>query len=434
MKQEIKECEDKLRGDDMKSVLGHEGINNMEDILSNIFSLTLPVVLTPSQINTESLLKMFGRLTVKKTTHGDEGLTKPSIRTHKKSHTSSEPDKKEMPSDILYVRDAYHDLYLHTEESSATESGKQTTAAESTTESTQAADVAIKQKIVSPSVSKKSSSDDSKQTESLKQRIPKSSVRVLLDARRWCPSIVYAGSGWAWVQTGDKKLQLINRRRAVKDTIDTNFAFNDITISPQGNLLLSDKDSNSIVSISGEKVAKTLFNTSTNTGWFKTSCKPHGLCYLHSGDIALTFADEGRVVIYSMSGKVIKELDKKLFRYPRKVAQSKINSDLYITDTDAKTFLCPGKVVALNKNYEVRFEYAGPEGREIFSPFDLCSDDAGNVLITDYNYNTIHILDEDGHVIRYLEGLREPYSIDADRNVNAWIGNVEGVKLVKYLQ
>ena len=170
-------------------------------------------------------------------------------------------------------------------------------------------------------------------------------MRALPDARRWCPSIVYAGSGRAWAQTDDKKLQLINRRRAVKDTIDTDFAFNDITISPQGNLLLSDKDSNSIVSISGEKVAKTLFNTSTNMGWFKTSCKSHGLCYLHSGDIAVTFADEGRVVIYSMSGKVIKELDKKLFRYPRKVAQSKINSDLYIADNDAKHFFVPGRLL-----------------------------------------------------------------------------------------
>ena len=124
----------------------------------------------------------------------------------------------------------------------------------------------------------------------------------------------------------------------------------------------------------------------------------------------------------------------KLFRYPRRVAQSKVNSDLYISDNEAKTFRSPGKVVALDKNYEVRFEYTGPEGRDIFSPFDLCSDETGNVLITDYNYNTIHILDKHGRVIRYLEGLREPYSIDADSNGNAWIGDVEGVKLVKYLQ
>ena len=57
VKQEIKEYEDKLRGDDILSVLEHEGINDKEDILSNIFCSTLPVVFTPSQIDTESLSK-----------------------------------------------------------------------------------------------------------------------------------------------------------------------------------------------------------------------------------------------------------------------------------------------------------------------------------------------------------------------------------------
>ena len=50
VKQEIKECEDKLRGDDMKSVLEHEDINKKEDILSNVFSSSLPVVFIPSKI------------------------------------------------------------------------------------------------------------------------------------------------------------------------------------------------------------------------------------------------------------------------------------------------------------------------------------------------------------------------------------------------
>ena len=132
--------------------------------------------------------------------------------------------------------------------------------------------------------------------------------------------------------------------------------FDDMVLSSQGDILLSDYDNNCIKSISTNKTVKTLF---------KLKWELYGLCCLHRGDIVVTFPSEGRVVIYSMSGKVIKELDKKLFTQPSWVAQSKVNSDLYISGS--------GKVLALNADYKARYDYTGQRGtKEPFNPCDLC--------------------------------------------------------------
>ena len=226
------------------------------------------------------------------------------------------------------------------------------------------------------------------------------------------------------MKTDRSTIQLVYRHGTVKDIIHTDFGFIDMVSSPQGDILLTDTTNNCIKSIScAEKKVKTLFELQ----W-----RPWCLCCLHNGHIAVTFCREGRVVIYSTSGKVIKELDKKLFKWPYSVAQSKVNSDLYISDPRA------GKVVALDKDYRVRYEYTGQGDRESFIPLGLCSDNAGRVLITDHFNHTVHILDRDGMFLQLLltreQGLRRPQSIDVDSEGNAWVGDENGVTVLKYLQ
>ena len=255
------------------------------------------------------------------------------------------------------------------------------------------------------------------------QLILKPSIQSQFDTKT-LPSVTYVGSGEAWVRTEKRTIQLVDRHGEVKDTIHTDFDFRDMVLSPQGDILLCDEDNNCIKAISGDKTIKTLF---------KLQWTPWGLCCLQSGDIAVTFRGEGRVVIYSASGKVIKELDKKLFSSPYRVAQSKVNSDLYISDIDAY------QVVALDKDYRVRYEYTGQRDRGSFSPRGLCTDSVGHVLIIDTDNNRVHILDRDGEFRQFLltreQGLWGPWSIDVDSEGNAWVGKWRGgVKVVKYLQ
>ena len=217
----------------------------------------------------------------------------------------------------------------------------------------------------------------------------------------------------------------MDRHGAVKDTIHTDFDFSDMTLSPQGGILLTDMDNRCIKPISGnKKKVKTLF---------KLQWLPYHLYCLRSGDIAVTFREDGRVVIYRASGEVIKQLDKKLFRWPRWVAQSKVNSDLYISDYNA----C--KVVALDKDYRVRYEYTGQREGGSYWPRGLCTDNAGHVLITDYENSTVHILDRDGQFQQFLltgeQGMTAPWNIDVDSEGNAWVAETgDHLKVVKYLQ
>ena len=320
VKQEIKECEDRLRSSDMESLLEHEGANDDEKDTLPTISCATPPVLTPRWINTKALTEMFGQLTVPPT-----------------------------------------------------------------------------------------------------HLIAKPSVQSQFDTEVWYPSVICVGSGEAWVKTDRKTIKLVDRHGAVKDTIHTDFGFYDMVLSPQGDILLTDWYSKCIKAISGDKTIKTLF---------KLQWEPSGLCCLQNGDIAVTFCDEGRVVIYSASGNVIKELDKKLFRGPIRVTQSKVNSDLYISDAR--------KVVALDKDYRVRYEYTGQGDGESFSPRGLCTDNTANVLITDLDNHTVDILDKNGQFRQFLlteeQGLTEPRSINVDSEGIAWMGDADGVKVVKYLQ
>ena len=329
-------------------------------------SCAIPPVFTPSQIDTKALLKaMFGQLNVPKTNQGA-----------------------------------------------------------ATTESTTAGHV----RLVQISAKDTQTRGATAPTKPPSKLIPKPSVQSEFHTETAYPSVTCVGSGLAWVRTKREMIQLVDRHGIVKDTIHRDFDFSDMVLSPQGDILLTDRNNNCIKSISGDKTVKTLF---------KVKWTPASLCCLHTGDIAVTFHEEGRVIIYSISGEVIKELDKKLFREPHSLAQNKVNSDLYISQPNFFAFA--RKVVALDKDYRVRYEYTGQHDCEHFDPHGLCTDNDGRVLITDSRNHRLEILDKDGNFLQYLltgsKGHRGPCSIDVDSEGNTWVGEMySGVKVVKYLQ
>ena len=391
VKQEIKECEDRLRSSDIRSLLEHKGANNdKRDTLPTISWAISPHILTASQIDTKSLAEMFGRLTVPKPNRRAEG-SQFSVET---SHI--------------------------TQKSSNTESGKKLTEPATTQSSTVGPDEPVK---ASPRDTQ--TCDATTPTKPPTQLTPKPSVHSKFRTKALSLSVTCVGPGLAWVQTEERKIELVDRNGLVRDTIHTDFDFADTVLSPNGDILMCDVNNKCIKAISVEKKVKKLC---------KLKWEPKGLCYLHSGDIAVTFYTEGRVIIYSMSGKVIKELNKKLFNTPYTVAQSKVNSDLYISDNGA------GKVLALDKDYKVRYEYTG-QGERYFWPRGLCTDAAGHVLIINFSNQRVDILDEDGRFLQYLLteehalGMGGVGTVDTDSEGNAWVGEYYGgVKVVKYLQ
>ena len=260
------------------------------------------------------------------------------------------------------------------------------------------------------------------------------SVQSKFDLGCHYSNVACVGSGKTWVKIGDRKLQLVDSQGSGKDKMTTDFDFDDVIISPQGDIILSDISNNCITLISHGK----LFSTTPKT-ICKLSWKPSGLCLLHNENIVVTSFDQGRVAICSMSGKVIKELENKLFKHPYRVAQNKITHALYIADRMDTGFKCTGKILALDTDNKVLYEYKGSDDKKPFYPSGLCTDDLGHILITDLHNHSVHIVDKDGHFLQYLltakQGLTMPYNIDVDNQGNAWVGEYIGsVQVVNYRQ
>ena len=137
---------------------------------------------------------------------------------------------------------------------------------------------------------------------------------------------------------------------SVKDTINTKIFLNNIAITSDGEILLTNFYGCCINSVSKEKKISILF---------KTGKKPTGLCCLHNGDIVVTFSDDSEVIVYSRSGQIKQALDHIKFRYPRKVAENKVNQDLYICDHEVHNCYSLGKVIAVKADGQQSYEYTG---------------------------------------------------------------------------
>ena len=474
VKQDIKDCEDRLRTGDIENLL--KDVQESKQYVLPTISGVIPPSFTSSQIDSTSLAKMFGKLTVQKASQADD------------SHHSQSTDTSKSNQKTQFVKRPKSDpATVARRHSDPIQTPLQETLKSSSTESVSVPPIPDKKptvpgrkpfmpdkkpavpdrkplipgkvpdrKPVTQETAKPSVAGHSKpiqaQTKPLQQQIliPTGQSKLILQTSNSpVRSIACALSGQAWIRVLNRKLQLVDRHASsVKDAIETDFDFGFMIISPQGDILLSDTSNNSIKSIS--RVKKLMIMRWTVKTLFKLLWTPTDLCCLDSGNIAVTFFNEGCVVIYSTSGQVIKALDTKLFNQPLRVAQNKINSDMYITDRNPIEDLernrrstedsSTGKVLALDKDFNIRYEYTGRyRNRKPFSPYGLCTDEAGHVLISDHNNHRVHILDKDGQFLRELltedQRRREPYNIDVDDEGNAWVGYSDGgVIVVKYLQ
>ena len=381
VKQQIKECEDKLRNGSMESLLQYEEMQKSKKITLPKISPVMQPIFTQGQIDSQTLAEMFGKLTNQAEERKSENETKPQDIPR-----SAEKGKAAL---LQYATQKQDERDRKSEKS--TPQGKKKPHQQVTVPT-----LPQRQLMSTPSV--------------------QSSFYTGFRSNN--KFIACVGSGLAWVKTGERRLQLMDQHGDVMDTIDTYFYFSDFVLSPQGEFLLSN-GSKCIRLISPDKKFNKLFTTQ----W-----TPDGLCCLHSGDVVVTFSKEGRVVIYSGSGEIVQELDNKLFRRPYRMAQNKVNNDLCICDQGNKN------IVALDTSYNSRYQYTGQD----LSPMDLCTDSAGRVLIIDYN-NSVHILDKDGKFLQFLltdeQGLRLPVSIDTDNEGRAWVEQFSGkVRVVKYIQ
>nr|XP_022304487.1 uncharacterized protein LOC111111672 [Crassostrea virginica] len=235
-----------------------------------------------------------------------------------------------------------------------------------------------------------------------------------------------------WTSGNNEIMKLYNLKGEVLESVQTKSgeAPMDIAVTRSGGLVYADPWDRSINLVSGTQI-QTLI---TLRGW-----KPRGLCSTSSGDLLVIMRSDDnkqtKVVRYSGSTKKQtihwddqgKPLNSS-YRYSNiKYLSENRNLDICVADIEA------GAVVVVSAAGKLRFRYTGPPytPRKSFDPFcqgsfdlfGITTDSQGNILIADHSNHRIHIIDQDGHFLRFIHncGLQLPWGLCVDSRDNLFV-------------
>nr|XP_022299116.1 E3 ubiquitin-protein ligase TRIM71-like [Crassostrea virginica] len=259
--------------------------------------------------------------------------------------------------------------------------------------------------------------------------------RILTDIQTECRgldsvSCLSDSELWTCGGFGDNILRLYNLQGKLLRSVQTKSGNDpwDIAVTRSGDLVYTDWDS-SINLVSGTQI-QTLI---TLRGW-----RPDGLCSTSSGDLLVIMDsdDNKQTKVVRYSGSTEKQTiqwdgqGKPLYSsYGTKYLSENRNSDICVADHDA------GAVVVVSTAGKLRFRYTGPPStpRESFSPWGITTDSLANILTSDYNNHRIHIIDQDGHFLRFIHncGLQESWGLCVDSRDNLFVAEVDTGKVKK---
>nr|XP_022314696.1 uncharacterized protein LOC111119132 [Crassostrea virginica] len=208
----------------------------------------------------------------------------------------------------------------------------------------------------------------------------------------------------------------------------------DIAVTQNGDLMYADHHDSSIYLVSGEQRQTVV----TLRGW-----RPLSLCSTSFG-LPLVIMDseeleQTKVVCYYRStGKKNIQWDDQnnplyTYGYAKYITENR-NLDICVADFNA----CA--VVVVSTTGKLLFKYTGSPStpHKSFDPVGIATDSKANILISDCNSFCIHIIDQDGHFLRFIDNckLRTPRGLCVDSKDNLFVteeykGEVKKIKYYK---
>lgn len=209
----------------------------------------------------------------------------------------------------------------------------------------------------------------------------------------------------------------------------------DITVTKSGDLVYTDR---------WDRTVNIVRNTHIETVILLHGWVPCCVCCTSSDDILIVITREdckqSKVVRYSgfREKQSIQYDDKGQPLYSEScegfyIAEN-INQDICVT--------CSREVVVVNKDGKLQFRYTGHSSKtfeEEFDPSGITTDSQGRILIADSDNHCIHVIDQDGEFLRYIDNckLYHPIGLCVDSEDNLFVADDRGtmeheVKEIQY--